>query len=101
MIRGYGRDGADGGDERAEQAEMRALLVERRVDRLMAGQTLPDPLRNHTRATLIALADDTSGQGLRPNAASDTEVKPGAVLYYIAVTSGSSGTPTTILTGTY
>lgn len=40
----------------AEQAEMRALLVERRVERVMSGQTLPDPLRNHTRATLVALA---------------------------------------------
>lgn len=41
-------------------------------------------LKLHHNATLIAVANDTLGRDLRPNAAGDTEVKPGAVLYYIA-----------------
>lgn len=35
-------------------------------------------------ATLIAMASDAQGAGLRPNAASDTPVPAGSVLYYIA-----------------
>lgn len=35
-------------------------------------------------ATLIAMADDTSGNGLRPNASMNAEVTAGTVLYYIA-----------------
>ena len=41
-------------------------------------------LKQQHNATLIAVAEDTAGSGLRPNAAGDAEVKPGAVLYYIA-----------------
>ena len=41
-------------------------------------------LKEHHNATLIAMANDTAGSGLRPNAAGDAQVKPGAVLYYIA-----------------
>ncbi len=50
---------------------------------LRYGQLL-QALKQHHNATLIAVAHDTEGRGLRPNAAGDTEVKPGAVLYYIA-----------------
>ena len=41
-------------------------------------------LKQQHNATLIAVADDTAGGGLRPNAAGDAEVTPGDVLYYIA-----------------
>jgi len=41
-------------------------------------------LKQHHNVTLIAVANDTAGSGLRPNAAGDTEVRAGAVLYYIA-----------------
>jgi voltage-gated potassium channel len=41
-------------------------------------------LKQHHNATLIAVADDTAGSGLRPNAAGDADVTPGDVLYYIA-----------------
>ena len=47
------------------------------------GQLL-QTLKQRHNATLIAVADDGEGHGLRPNAAGDTQVKPGAVLYYIA-----------------
>lgn len=45
---------------------------------------LMQSLKQHHNATLIAVANDTAGSGLRPNAAGDTEVRAGAVLYYIA-----------------
>jgi voltage-gated potassium channel len=60
-----------------------SMLVPADAPLLRYGQLLR-ALKEQQNATLIALADDTSGQGLRPNAASDAEVKPGAVLYYIA-----------------
>ena len=41
-------------------------------------------LKAQHNATLIAMADDTAGSALRPNAAGDAEVKPGMVIYYIA-----------------
>ena len=41
-------------------------------------------LKQQHNATLIAMAQDTGGSELRPNAAGDAEVKPGTVLYYIA-----------------
>ena len=41
-------------------------------------------LKMHHNATLIAMADSSSGKGLRPNASMDAVVRPGAVLYYIA-----------------
>lgn len=41
-------------------------------------------LKEKHDATLIAMADDTHGNGLRPNAAMAAPVAPGAVLYYIA-----------------
>ena len=41
-------------------------------------------LKQHHNATLIAVATDTAGSDLRPNAAGDTEIMAGAVLYYIA-----------------
>ncbi len=41
-------------------------------------------LKEKHNATLIAMADDTMGHGLRPNAAMDTPVAPGTLLYYIA-----------------
>ena len=41
-------------------------------------------LKDNHNATLIAMADDTAGKGLRPNASMDAQVTPGAVLYYIA-----------------
>ncbi|MEQ1774801.1 MAG: ion channel [Burkholderiales bacterium] len=50
---------------------------------LRYGQLL-QALKQHHNATLIAVANDTEGSGLRPNAAGDSEVKAGAVLYYIA-----------------
>ncbi len=50
---------------------------------LRYGQLLHFMKQQHN-VTLIAVADDTAGSGLRPNAAGDAEVKPGAVLYYIA-----------------
>ncbi len=41
-------------------------------------------LKEKHNVTLIAVADDTAGGGLRPNAAGNAEVTPGDVLYYIA-----------------
>ena len=41
-------------------------------------------LKEKHNATLIAMADDTYGEGLHPNASMDAQVSPGAVLYYIA-----------------
>jgi voltage-gated potassium channel len=41
-------------------------------------------LKENHDATLIAMADDSSGKGLHPNAAMDAQVAPGTVLYYIA-----------------
>lgn len=41
-------------------------------------------LKEKHNATLIAMADDTYGEGLHPNASMDAQVTPGAVLYYIA-----------------
>ena len=41
-------------------------------------------LKEKHNATLIAMASDTFGNGLRPNASMDAQVAPGAVLYYIA-----------------
>lgn len=41
-------------------------------------------LKEQHNATLIAVADDTAGGGLRPNAAGNAEVTAGDVLYYIA-----------------
>ena len=50
---------------------------------LRYGQLL-QMLKQHHNATLIAMAGDTAGSGLRPNAAGDADVTPGDVLYYIA-----------------
>ena len=50
---------------------------------LRYGQLL-HALKRDQNATLIAVADDTDGSGLRPNASGDAEVTPGDVLYYIA-----------------
>ena len=50
---------------------------------LRYGQLL-QALKQQHNATLIAVADDTGGSGLRPNAAGDAEVTAGDVLYYIA-----------------
>ena len=41
-------------------------------------------LKEKHHATLIAMASDTHGNGLHPNAPMDAQVAPGAVLYYIA-----------------
>jgi voltage-gated potassium channel len=41
-------------------------------------------LKQKHNATLIAMAEDTYGKGLYPNAPTDAQVAPGAVLYYIA-----------------
>jgi len=41
-------------------------------------------LKEKHNATLIAMADDTTGKGLLPNASVEAPVAPGAVLYYIA-----------------
>ena len=65
---------------RAEQLQ-HALPADAPV--LRYGQLL-QMLKQHHNATLIAMADDTAGSGLRPNAAGDADVTPGDVLYYIA-----------------
>lgn len=41
-------------------------------------------LKEMHNATSIAVADDTYGKGLHPNASMNAQVVPGAVLYYIA-----------------
>jgi voltage-gated potassium channel len=41
-------------------------------------------LKQKYDATLIAIAEDSNGKGLHPNAPSNTPVKPGTLLYYIA-----------------
>jgi voltage-gated potassium channel len=50
---------------------------------LRYGQVLTVFKQQHN-ATLIAMAEDTEGRGLHPNAAMDAPVAPGTVLYYIA-----------------
>lgn len=60
-----------------------SLRVPADVPVLRYGRLLHFMKQQHN-VTLIAVADDTAGSGLRPNAAGDAEVKPGAVLYYIA-----------------
>ena len=59
-----------------------SLRVPSGISALRYGQLL-QILKQRYNATLIAIADDIEGHGLRPNAAGDTEVKAGAVLFYI------------------